>query len=279
MPKSSIGPDGLELTDIQWLLDHHAAKISERCQMVDDLNVQPGDVVLDLGCGPGLWSAMFAQKVKPDGHIVGVDTSTELLAHAETRLKNEPLKDLIRYHKSDFSTIPLKDHSVDLVFFGNCFSYVTDHQKILDKQKRVMKPGGRIVAKDFEGANIIFHPIDPVLTLRVITAAARALSDQRWASQFDFLMGRKLHGLFRKSGLRNVSTNTYVIQKLSPLAPEEKRYIMGNGAWYGRIGAPYLPNADLAQWTAHFDPTSRDYILDREELYFSMLEVVTIGEV
>ena len=49
--KSFEGETGLELTNVEWLVDHHKTKEQERRQTVDDLNLKPGDVVLDLGCG------------------------------------------------------------------------------------------------------------------------------------------------------------------------------------------------------------------------------------
>ncbi|HEX7514927.1 MAG TPA: methyltransferase, partial [archaeon] len=78
-------------------------------------------------------------------------------------------------------------------------------------------------------------------------------------------------------GLKDVSTKSYAIQKLSPLIPEAKRYIAGNAEWHAKIGTPYLSEEDLNQWRTHFDPNSDNYILDLEEFYFCMLEVLTIG--
>ena len=66
---------GLELSSVEWLLDHHRAKELQRLQMVEDLRFRPGDVVLDSACGPGFWARMFAERVLPTGRVVGLDFS------------------------------------------------------------------------------------------------------------------------------------------------------------------------------------------------------------
>ena len=86
-----------------------------------------------------------------------------------------------------------------------------------------------------------------------------------------------MHRLLLKAGCRNVSTTTYAISKTAPLKPETKRYITGNAEWYVKTAAPYLSEEDVWQWRAHFAPTSDHYILDLEEFYFCMVEMVTVG--
>src|SRR5919202_668453 len=54
---------GLQLSSVEWLLDHHQAKENERRKMVQDLRLRPGDRVLDSASGPGLWSRLFAERV------------------------------------------------------------------------------------------------------------------------------------------------------------------------------------------------------------------------
>ena len=270
---------GMEWISLEWLLDHHKTKEQERRRMVADLNLAPGDAILDLGCGPGLWTPLFAEKVKPNGRVVGVDVSPELIDYAVSTLEKEPLKDIIEFRVADVCAIPFEDNSFDTLFCGNCFAYLTNHLKVLEEQKRVTKKGGRVVAKEFDDGLIILHPIDPHLSLKVMAAVAQGLKENPRDPPFDNFAGRKLHGMFLQAGFKDVSTVPYAIQKVSPLKAYAKRYITGNAEWYAQIGAPYLSEEDLQRWEAHFDPNSDEYILDLEEFYFCMVEMITVGAV
>lgn len=267
----------LEFIDIDWLLDHHRTKIKERSRMINDLNLKPGDKVLDLGCGPGLWTIMIAEKVKPNGKVIGIDICKELLEYAEKNIRKNPLKKIIKFQQNDFNDLPFEDNTFDVVFFGNCFAYVTNPMQVLEEQKRIVKDGGRIIAKDFDGAIIIFHPINPYLSAKVLGATARGIEQNPPEPFFNNYTGRNLNGFFKKAGFKNISTKSYAIQKLAPLTSEAKRYITGNAEWYAKIGTPYLSETDLHEWHEHFDPNSEKYILDLDEFYFCMLEVITEG--
>lgn len=272
------GDKGLTLTSVDWLVDHHRTKEVERRQMVEDLDLKPGDVVLDLGCGPGLWTQLLAQQVAPNGKVVGADFSPGLIRYA-VDVACADVRDLTEFVISDFYRIPSADDTFDAVFFGNCLAYVADPLPLLDEHKRVTRPGGRIIAKDFDGAAIIFHPLDLQLSLTVLRAAARALIEDPPHPPFDNFVGRKLHGMFVHAGFEQVTTRTYAVQKVSPLQPEAKRYISGNAGWYARTAAPYLSSEELRRWRAAFDPRAEEYILDSDDFYFCMLEMVTVARV
>lgn len=202
-----------------------------------------------------------------------------MLNFAIKNLDKNPLKHLIEFKKSDFNEIPFRSDKFDFIFFGNCFAYVEDHFKVIEEMKRTAKPGGRVAAKDFDGGLLIVHPIDPCLTFRILSAAAKSLVERPIEPKFDNFTGRTMHGLFLKAGFKDVSTTSYAIQKLSPLTPEVKNYITGNSEWLIKSGSPYLSEEDVKQWKSHFDPNSENYILDLEEFYFCMLEIITIGTV
>jgi hypothetical protein len=85
--------------------------------------------------------------------------------------------------------------------------------------------------------------------------------------------------MFLQAGFESVSTQSYAIQKLAPLSPSAKRYIKANADWCGRMADAYLSNEERCRWAEAFDPASEEYILDREDFFFSTLETVTIGTV
>ena len=279
MDSSFQSTRGLQLSSVEWLLDHHLAKEDERRQMVDDLGLGPADRVLDSASGPGLWSRLFAEKTYPGGRVVALDFSPELLAYAEVTLREDPLGDVIDLVLGEFNMLPFARGAFDVVFLGNCFCYVADVRAVLKMHKHVTRAGGRVISKEFDGGVVIFHPVDPLLTLKVLTGAAQALAGHTGSSRFDNFVGRKMHGMFLQAGFTAVSTRSYAIQKHSPLSAATRRYIRSNAEWYGRMALPYLSNEEQSSWAQAFDSDSDACILDRPDFYFSMIETVTEGTV
>lgn len=249
--------------------------------MVDALHLRPDDRILDSACGPGLWTRLFAEKVLAGGKVIGLDSSPELLDYARASLIDDPLADVMEFVLGDFHDPPFPSESFDVVFLGNCLSYISevDVKGLLHKHKKVTRRGGRVVSKEFDGATVIFHPLPPALTLKVVASAARGLEEAPAATAFDNFVGRKTHGMFWKAGFKNVSTRSYAIQKVPPLTPEAKRYITGNANWYAQQAAPYLSTDERQQWEEAFEPGLKQYILDGEDFYFCMVETVTTGTV
>lgn len=79
--------------------------------------------------------------------------------------------------------------------------------------------------------------------------------------------------------LKNVATKSYAITLLPSLSSEVKHYIIGDAKWYAEKVRPYLSIEEYEEWLAYFNPLSENYILDLDEFYYCMLEIMVIGEV
>lgn len=269
------------MKSIGWLLDHHKTKESDRQKMIADLTLNPGDHILDLGCGPGLWTESFMKEVAPEGRVTGIDIDPDYIQYAKTYNHTSQYSDKITFEVGNFHEIPYPNHTFDMVFCGNFFQFVEEPEKLLEEIKRVTKKGGRISEKSFDGSALIFHPMDSVLIHRVLTATAHSLAENPvcppFNCYFDNYIGRKNRGFFRKSGLADITTCAYAIQKYFPLSEPERRYIENNARWYLDIARDFLTEEDITAWTDCFDQNSDRYIMDSEDFYYCMVEIMSIG--
>ncbi len=69
--------------------------------MVNDLNISPGNTILDLGCMPGLWTSLLSEKIRVNGRIVGFDIDEDFIGYASESL-TEQNKEIIDFRIGDF---------------------------------------------------------------------------------------------------------------------------------------------------------------------------------
>jgi SAM-dependent methyltransferase len=103
------------------------------------LSLTAGERVLDVGCGPGNFTRIFAGAVA-DGLVVGLDASRTMLAHAvrETHAEN------VVYMRGDASTLPFRDASFDAVCCYAALYLIERPMRAVDEIARVLAPGGRV---------------------------------------------------------------------------------------------------------------------------------------
>jgi len=109
--------------------------------------IEPGVVVLDLGCGAGTDLLIAAQMTGPDGRAIGVDMTTTMLtcvreSAAEMGLTN------VELHETLIEQLPLEDASVDVVISNGVLDLVPDKEAVMDEIDRVLRPGGRVQLAD-----------------------------------------------------------------------------------------------------------------------------------
>lgn len=131
------------------------------------LHATPGERILDVGCGPGFYVAEILEEVGPDGSVVGLDPSPDMLAVAAERAKGHSNVEL---REGDATSLPFEDDDFDGAISVQVLEYVEDATRALAEIHRVLRPGGRVVVWDVDWGTVSWHSSDPDRMNRVLHA-------------------------------------------------------------------------------------------------------------
>lgn len=176
--------------------------------VLDALDPQPGDRVVDVGCGPGFYLADVLDRVGPEGAVTGVDIAEAMLAITARRVEGRPNATVA---EGSATAIPLPDASVDRALSVQVFEYVADTAAGLAELRRVVRPGGRVVLWDIDWTTLSWHSSDQARMDRMLAAWDRHLVHPA--------IPRTLAASLRAAGFEDVRCDAHVFATTS-LDPE-----------------------------------------------------------
>jgi ubiquinone/menaquinone biosynthesis C-methylase UbiE len=109
--------------------------------------LSPGATLLDLACGPGIYTRPFARQAAP-GLVVGLDLSPAMLRHARRSTRAARLENLALV-RGDAQRLPFADGRFDVVNCCGALHLFPDADATLREVRRVLKPGGRFTVAAF----------------------------------------------------------------------------------------------------------------------------------
>ena len=109
--------------------------------------IKEGDVVLDLGSGAGNDVFIARREVGPEGRVIGVDFSAEMLERARANMKKLGYAN-IDFLEGEIEALPLADGRVDVVISNCVLNLVPDKSAAFREIHRVLKPGGHFCVSD-----------------------------------------------------------------------------------------------------------------------------------
>jgi demethylmenaquinone methyltransferase/2-methoxy-6-polyprenyl-1,4-benzoquinol methylase len=133
---------------LSGIYDALAASSEDRfiARGVDMLNLRPGERAVEIGFGTGRGLVRLAERVGPDGQVLGVDLSEGMADQARKRLDRAGLSERVELIIEDAVNLPLEDDLVDAVLISFTLELFSreDLERVLEEAWRILRENGRL---------------------------------------------------------------------------------------------------------------------------------------
>lgn len=179
------------------------------------MNVQRGKKALDVCCGTADWSIALASEVGPEGEVIGLDFSENMLKVGQKKIEELNLKQVKLVHGNAME-LPFPDNSFDYVTIGFGLRNVPDYLQVLKEMRRVLKPGGVAVCLETSQPTMVGYKQLYFFYFRYIMPIfgkifAKSYNEYSWLQESarDFPGMKELAKMFEEAGFENVFYKPY----------------------------------------------------------------------
>jgi arsenite methyltransferase len=236
------------------------ALVEQRRRTLEAMALQPGQTVLDIGCGPGYLTLEMARQVGTRGRVIAVDTSQPMLDIARARCAG---LGQVEFHLADAAALPCPDGSIDVAAAVQVYLFVQDLDVVMRELARVLRTGSRAVVVDTDWDSIVWHSGDRERMERWLALWVRRYANGRVA--------RQLPGALNRAGLKVEHAGAIPLVELDPAEntysgsqiPEFARYVVSKGG---------IPAAEATAWEEDLRALAK-----RGEYFFSLNRYVFVA--
>ena len=182
-----------ELAEQMEVLYRQPDILRRRSIVYEALGAQPGERILDAGCGPGFYVAELLEQVGSEGSVVGVDASAPMLGVAAKRSEGHAN---VSFLEGEVTALPVGDADFDRVLSVQVLEYVADIPAALAELRRVLRPGGTVLIWDVDWGTVSWHSEDQGRMERFLKAWDKHLTDPS--------LPRTLSARMREAGFEDV---------------------------------------------------------------------------
>jgi SAM-dependent methyltransferase len=161
-------------------------------RLLRDAGLRRGMRVADIGCGPGMVTALLAEIVGPEGDVVAVDFSGAQIAEARARIKNDAKN--VKFVEASAVETGLPRGSFDLVYSRFLLIHLPEPEQALAEMLAMLKPNGILVCED---GDLTSAGSEPPSALGAFSNLWGLLGARRGV---DYTLGRRLYQMVLAAG-------------------------------------------------------------------------------
>jgi SAM-dependent methyltransferase len=244
-------------------------------RLIASMGLSAGMRVLDAGCGTGEALQWLLEEVKPAGHVIGIDLA-DAHVHAARRHACADIEVL----QGDLLAAPLAPASIDFIWCVNTINHLREPLRGVKRLADLLRPRGRIALGQSSLLPDMYFAWDSRLE-RVTNEAVRQYYREKYSlEERDLKSVRANVGLLREANLKNVTSRTIMIERVSPIDEATECYLRDSifrDTWGERL-RPYLSADDFAELARVCDPRHPQCALRRADFHFLQTFTLVTGE-